>query len=164
MRNKITYLICIPLMVLIGMCVFSSLCDVICVLMYGWSIHYIEMPNFLGDGSVEWHYPRYNTVSFYFIAAIITVIWVLNYAKKHFVDGYRTVYQICIPLMVIIGLWLFSCVLWWITGEPYIFLPYIHVGVAIWPSVFTFYMIAAIITIVWELKYVKRCSKNVSSN
>ena len=165
MRYKITYLICIPLMVLIGMWGFSRLCDVICVLMYGWSIHYIEMPRLWGDGSMEWYYPRYNTVSFYYIAAIIAVIWMLKYTKKHFVEGYRTVYQICIPLMVIIGLWLFGCVLWWLTGDPYIFLPYIHVGVPIWPSVFSFYMIAAIISIVWELIYARKHSeKGIKNN
>ena len=194
MRNKITYLICIPLMVLIGMWVFSCILDAYTIIAYqGWGFgstwdlasttthrfHYIDIVFFNGP-YVAWAYPKPDRPSFYFLSMIISVIWILRYSKKHLAESYQTIYQICIPFMVLVGMWLFSGVLGCCTfipekllgyGDPMHRFKYIDIydgglfsldGIISWAypkaTRFSFYFIAAIITVIWELKYVKRCS------
>jgi hypothetical protein len=68
------------------MWVLSRALDFYTLFMYpyetGLRLHYIEIPLFFDDSCLAWAYPRPNRFSFYFFAAIITVIWELWYAKK----------------------------------------------------------------------------------
>ena len=85
-RFKTTFQLCIPIMVLCGLWVVSNLFHLYALLKYPAyyrDLSMIELPvPFLG-GLFTWHYPTPHTFSFYFIAAIITVIWELWYAKEH---------------------------------------------------------------------------------
>lgn len=184
MRYKITYLICIPLMVLIGMWVFSCILDAYTIIAFhGWyegtSVHrwhYIDIPLF-NNTFFTWAYPKPDRPSFYFLSMIISVIWVLRYSKKHLAESYHTIYQICIPFMVLVGMWVFSGVLGCCTlipekllgyGDTMHRFKYIDIydaglfsldGIISWAypkaTRFSFYFIAAIIAVIWELKYVK---------
>ena len=83
-RFKNTFQICIPFMVLCGMWVVSNLFYLYALLMYPTyyrDLGLIELPiPFIGD--IAWHYPTPSRFSFYFISAIISVIWELRYARK----------------------------------------------------------------------------------
>ena len=84
-RYKNTYQICLPFIVLIGMWILSLVLDFYTAIVYlpESRFNYIEMPLFIDNSFIAWFYPKPNRFSFYFIAAIITVILELKFAKKH---------------------------------------------------------------------------------